>query len=106
MVFNSLTFLIFSVIFFPIYFFLKGKWRMAWCLIAGYVFYGWWDWRFLGLIAFSTVVDWQLANIISRTENPRRRKTMLVFSMVMNLGFLGIFKYFNFFVDSFSAMME
>lgn len=106
MVFNSITFLIFSGIFFPIYFLLKGRYRMLWSLAASYLFYGWWDWRFLGLIAFSTCMDYFFGKTISRTEDQKKRKLILICSLVMNLGFLGFFKYFNFFIDSFASMMH
>lgn len=133
MVFNSLTFLIFAVLFFPAYFATRGRSRLWVGLIASYIFYGWWDWRFLSLIVFSTVMDWWfglwIAYIDEREETHRRcetgspvlkflgrftekvarlqwqRKTVLAFSMAMNLGFLGFFKYFNFFADSFAAFI-
>jgi D-alanyl-lipoteichoic acid acyltransferase DltB (MBOAT superfamily) len=104
-VFNSLTFLIFTTFFFPLYFATKGRLRLWVCLIASYIFYGWWDWRFLSLIAFSTLMDFYFGESISRTEEPRRRRFFLICSMVMNLGFLGVFKYFNFFIDSFAELL-
>ncbi len=106
MVFNSITFLIFSGIFFPVYFLLKGQWRMWWILVASYVFYGWWDVRFLCLIIISTFMDFNFGKLIGRTENRAQRKTYLILSMIMNLGFLACFKYFNFFIDSFVNMMH
>jgi alginate O-acetyltransferase complex protein AlgI len=106
MVFNSLTFLIFSVIFFPVYFLTKGKLRLLWILIASYVFYGWWDVRFLALIMISTVMDFTFGKLIGATEEKGRRRLFLIFSMIMNMGFLCYFKYFNFFIDSFITMMH
>ena len=85
-------------------------WRLPWraqnvlLLAASYFFYGWWDWRFLCLMAGSTVVDYYLALGISRSPTQSRRRTFMVVSLVMNFGFLGIFKYFNFFADSFGAL--
>jgi alginate O-acetyltransferase complex protein AlgI len=67
---------------------------------ASYFFYGWWDWRFLGLIAISTVVDYHCARAIERSEDPRLRRLLLVISLVVNITFLGFFKYYNFFADS------
>ena len=124
MVFNSLTFLIFIALFFPLYFGTKGRLRVWICFVASYIFYGWWDWRFLSLIVFSTVMDWWFGLWITFLDNPEptrqrweqgspvlrffgrltqavaqsglERKAVLVFSMAMNLGFLGFFKYFNF----------
>ncbi len=106
MVFNSITFLVFSVIFFPVYFTLKGKARVWWSLLASYLFYGWWDWRFLSLIMLSTFMDFQFGSVIGGTLDEIKRKRILIFSMVMNLGFLGFFKYFNFFIDSFASLMH
>ncbi len=79
---------------------------MVWSLLASYIFYGWWDWRFLSLIMISTVMDFYLGSLIGQTENPRRRKQYIILSMIMNLGFLGFFKYFNFFIDSFASMLQ
>jgi len=101
----------------PIYaFFLAvvvlAYWRLGWhnqnrmLLVASYIFYGWWDVRFLGLIAASTVVDYYCARAIAASEDTRRRRLLLTLSLVVNLGFLGAFKYFNFFVDSFAAVLE
>jgi alginate O-acetyltransferase complex protein AlgI len=87
-------------------------WRLEWrrqnhlLLAASYLFYGWWDVRFLGLIAASTVVDYYCARAIARSDEPGRRRTLLIVSLVVNLGFLGAFKYFNFFVDSFAVVLE
>jgi alginate O-acetyltransferase complex protein AlgI len=87
-------------------------WRLGWrrqnvlLLCASYLFYGWWDPRFLGLIALSTVVDFYSARFIAATDEPRRRKAWLVLSLAINLGFLGAFKYFHFFADSFAATLQ
>lgn len=70
MVFNSLTFLVFIALFFPAYFLTKGRMRTWVCLIASYIFYGWWDWRFLSLIVFSTVLDWWFGVWITRMDEP------------------------------------
>ena len=119
MIFNSLVFLVFAALFFPLYFSMKGRQRMWVCLSASYVFYGWWDWRFLSLILFSTVMDWWFGLWISYQDHPEEtrqewlsgsvvlktfgrfteavaqfglsRKAILVFSLVMNLGFLGFY---------------
>ena len=134
MVFNSVTFLIFGVVFFLLYFNTKGRLRLWLSFAASYLFYGWWDWRFLSLIVFSTVMDWFFGLWIARIDEPdhtraqvarggtvlRRmgywadkavalgwsRKTVLTFSMVMNLGFLGFFKYLHFFIDSFETLVR
>jgi D-alanyl-lipoteichoic acid acyltransferase DltB (MBOAT superfamily) len=87
-------------------------WRLGWrsqnrmLLAASYVFYGWWDVRFLALIAASTIVDYYCARAIAASEDTTRRRTLLTISLAVNLGFLGVFKYFNFFVDSFAVALE
>src|SRR5205814_8474657 len=80
--------------------------RDALLLAASYVFYRWWHPRFLPLIATSTIVDFYCHHAIARSEHPRRRKALLILSLAINLGFLGLFKYFNFFVDSFAATLQ
>ncbi len=106
MIFNSLPFLIFAAVYFLLYFRLHGRERMGLILISGYFFYGWWDWRFLGLIAFTTVMDFSLGLYIDRSENPRQRRVAVIASVVMNLVFLGFFKYFNFFTDSLASLIR
>ena len=106
MIFNSLPFLIFAAVYFLLYFRLHGRERMGLILISGYFFYGWWDWRFLGLIAFTTVMDFSLGLYIDRSENPRQRRVAVIASIVMNLVFLGFFKYFNFFTDSLASLIR
>jgi D-alanyl-lipoteichoic acid acyltransferase DltB (MBOAT superfamily) len=69
-------------------------------LAASYFFYGWWDWRFLILIAISTVVDFHCARVIHASQAAGRRQLLLALSLAVNLSFLGLFKYYNFFVDS------
>ncbi|MCV6628454.1 MAG: MBOAT family protein [Flavobacteriaceae bacterium] len=104
MLFNSLEFAIFLPLVFGLYWFLlQGHLRMQNFLIvlASYLFYGYWDWRFLGLIIFSTVLDYTVGVLLDKTEDTYRRKLLLWVSIVVNLGFLGFFKYYNFFVNSF-----
>jgi len=80
-------------------------WRLPWrkqnwmLLAASHVFYAWWDWRFLGLMLLSTTLDYFIGFRIADADS-KRRKTFLVISLVLNFTFLGVFKYFNFFVDS------
>ena len=117
MLFNSLEFLLFLPIVFTLYWLVNrltaAKGGLATqnllLLIASYVFYGWWDWRFLSLIAFSTVVDWFVglrihhANQHDHPNDPNHRskrgKRWLWASLVVNLGLLGYFKYANFFIE-------
>lgn len=106
MLFNSIDFAIFLPIVFVLYWFVTNKnlkWQNAFIVVASYVFYGWWDWRFLSLITFSIVVDYFIGVFLGKEENQRKRKLLLWVSICVNLGFLGFFKYYNFFVDNFIA---
>ena len=105
MLFNSITFFVFIGIFLPVYFALKGKMRLLWCLMGSYFFYGFWDYRFLSLIIISTLIDYSVGLLLQGEEHSKKRKQLLVVSLIINLGFLGFFKYFNFFVDSFATML-
>ena len=105
MFFNSLDFLVFISVFFLLYFAVKGMPRLILCLAASYLFYGWWDWRFLSLIVISTCIDFFVGRQLSFTEEESKRKTLLYISIIANLGFLLFFKYFNFFIDSFKEMV-
>ncbi|MCA1752517.1 MAG: MBOAT family protein [Cryomorphaceae bacterium] len=105
MLFNSIDFLVFLPITVALYWLIGRLGRgpqTLFVLFASYVFYGWWDWRFLGLIMFSTVVDFFVGKYLMLTEDAKRRKWLLFTSVFVNLGFLGFFKYFNFFLDSFT----
>lgn len=104
MLFNSIDFAIFLPIVFILYWFGTNKnLKLQNFLIvaASYLFYGWWDWRFLSLILFSTIVDYSLGIGLLKQENQARRKVLLWASILVNLGFLGFFKYYNFFLDNF-----
>ncbi len=104
MLFNSLDFAIFLPIVFVLYWFLtneKLKLQNFLIVVASYVFYGWWDWRFLALILFSTVVDYSVGIGLAKAENKIKRIVLLWTSILVNLGFLGFFKYYNFFLDNF-----
>jgi D-alanyl-lipoteichoic acid acyltransferase DltB (MBOAT superfamily) len=70
-------------------------------LLASYFFYGWWDWRFLALMIGSTSLDFLLARALDRSQSPRARKRLMLISVTVNLAILGVFKYCNFFLDSF-----
>lgn len=104
MLFNSIDFAIFLPIVFILYWFVtKNNLRLQNFLIVGasYLFYGWWDWRFLSLILFSTLVDYSIGLGLLKQENQTKRKILLWTSILVNLGFLGFFKYYNFFLDNF-----
>lgn len=104
MLFNSLEFLIFLPVVFCLYWFVFNKnlfFQNLLILFASYLFYGWWDYRFLSLIIFSTVVDFFIGQKIHMSKDLKLRKMYLILSLATNLGILGFFKYFNFFIDSF-----
>lgn len=80
--------------------------RMWLCLISSYIFYGWWDWRFLFLVLFTTSLDYTLGVLIEDTDDAKKKRRLLIISVFANLGFLGFFKYFNFFIDSFASLAK
>ncbi|MFD2098855.1 MBOAT family O-acyltransferase [Flagellimonas iocasae] len=104
MLFNSYEYLIFLPLVFLCYWFVVNrnlKLQNFFIVCASYFFYGLWDWRFLSLIIFSTLVDFSIGLLLNHENRPSRRKLYLWTSIVVNLGFLGFFKYYNFFIDSF-----
>ncbi len=106
MLFNSFDFAVFLPVVYLLYWFIFNKnikARNIFLLVVSYIFYGFWDWRFLSLILISSLMDYFLAISISNTTetNNSKRKFLLILSLVLNLGFLGFFKYYNFFVESF-----
>src|SRR5690554_6216359 len=104
MLFNSLDFAIFLPIVFILYWFVVNKnlkHQNLLIVIASYVFYGWWDWRFLSLIIFSILVDYIIGQKLRNEEKQANRKILLWTSIIVNLGFLGFFKYYNFFLENF-----
>ncbi len=104
MLFNSIDFAIFLPIVFILYWFVTNKnlkLQNLLIVISSYIFYGWWDWRFLSLILFSTILDYSIGISLSKQVNQNKRKMLLWISILMNLGFLGFFKYYNFFLANF-----
>lgn len=97
MLFNSFTFWLFYVLVLGLYFQLGRRHQNLLLLVASYYFYACWDWRFLGLIALSTLIDFSLGLAIGTVRNQRVRKLLLVLSITGNLCFLGFFKYYGFF---------
>jgi len=105
MLFNSIEFAVFLPLVFGLYWFVTKRNLKAQnflIVIASLVFYGWWDWRFLSLLIFSSLVDYLVGLGMARQEEERKRKALLAVSLIVNLGLLGFFKYFNFFVASFA----
>ena len=105
MLFNSIAFFVFIGIFLPVYFFLKGKPRLWLCLLGSYYFYGYLFPHFLSLILISTLVDYGVGLMLDKETDEKRRKQLLFLSLIVNLGFLAYFKYFNFFVGSFQEVL-
>ena len=104
MLFNSIDFAVFLPIVFILYWFITNKnlkLQNFLIVIASYTFYGCWDWKFLTLIIFSTIVDYSIGILLSKEERLFKRKILLWTSIAVNLGFLGFFKYYNFFLDNF-----
>ena len=100
MLFNSLEFLIFLAIVFLVYWKLDRPKQNLFILIVSYIFYSWWNWRFLFLIFSSSTISFLLGNKIYNTNDARRRRIYLTINIILSLSVLGFFKYFNFFVSS------
>jgi D-alanyl-lipoteichoic acid acyltransferase DltB (MBOAT superfamily) len=105
MVFNSLVFLVFLAIVLVLYYRLSHLGQNIMLVLASYVFYGWWDYRFLGLLIFTTLFDFASALQIDSETRPGRRKCWLAASVVVNMTVLGIFKYYNFFSSSLESIL-
>jgi len=104
MLFNSIDFALFLPAVFLIYWFVVNKnlkLQNLFVVLASYLFYGWWDWRFLLLIIFSTIVDYSVGLSLDSVKNKSKRKFLLWISIIVNIGLLGFFKYYNFFIDNF-----
>ena len=109
MLFNSLSYLIFLPIVFILYWTIKSeryRWQNILLIIASYIFYGAWDYRFLFLLIFSTSLDYFTGLKIFQVQSKKRKKIWLLISIIINLGFLGFFKYYNFFIESFADLLS
>ncbi|TDO77475.1 D-alanyl-lipoteichoic acid acyltransferase DltB (MBOAT superfamily) [Flavobacterium chryseum] len=109
MFFNSIAFAIFLPIVFFLYWFVFNKTKStqnALLIVASYYFYSCWDWRFLFLLVFSTFLDYYTGIQIEKGKSENNRKFWFWLSIIVNLGFLGIFKYYNFFAASFSDLLN
>jgi alginate O-acetyltransferase complex protein AlgI len=104
MLFNSIDFAIFLPVVFLLYWFVFNKnlnLQNFLLVVASYFFYGWWDWRFLSLLLFSSLVDYLVGIGLLHQKDSLRRKFLLATSILVNLSFLGFFKYYNFFLENF-----
>jgi alginate O-acetyltransferase complex protein AlgI len=109
MLFSSFAFAAFFTVVFVLYWFLNSKdlrLQNLMLLVGSYFFYACWDWRFLFLLIFSTFLDYFTGLKIAETDSLRRRRFWFWLSVVVNIGFLGVFKYYNFFVSSFISLLS
>lgn len=106
MLFDSIEFAVFLAVVLLVYPLLKTRAQNLFLLLASYFFYGFWNWKFLSLIFVSTLLDFHCSQGIHDSTDPRKRKLLLTLSVVGNLGILGFFKYFNFFIENAEALMQ
>jgi alginate O-acetyltransferase complex protein AlgI len=110
MLFNSFEFIVFIIAFFTVFWTISKygsiTYRNLFILASSYVFYGWWDWRYLILIVLSSFLDFYIGSQIKAAITKQRRKLLLAVSLSFNLGLLLYFKYANFFIDNFAEMIE
>ena len=106
MLFNSLEYAIFLPVVFLLYWFVFNrnlKWQNLFIVVVSYLFYGWWDWRFLGLLVFTSLCTYASGLLIEKyKDTPRKAKLVSALNIVVNLLILGVFKYYNFFATSFA----
>ncbi|QIE59075.1 MBOAT family protein [Rasiella rasia] len=104
MLFNTVDFAVFFPVVLALYWTVFRRTlslQNIFLVVVSYIFYSFWDWRFLSLIFLSSLVDFTIGNFLGKTEAKGKRKLLLVISLVFNLGLLGVFKYYNFFVETF-----
>ena len=109
MLFNSIEFFVFLPLIFFLYWILqkqKLSLQNGLLLVASYYFYACWDWRFLFLLMFSTGLDYLAGLMMQKSKNELNRKFWFWLTISVNIGFLGVFKYYNFFVDSFATLIN
>ena len=109
MLFNSFEFLIFLPIVFLLYWFVFKplRWQNLFIVAVSYIFYGWWDWRFLILIAFTTLCSFASGIVLERLEGQRtKQKWVSAANITLNLLILCIFKYFNFFGENLAGLFQ
>src|SRR6267143_2010771 len=106
MLFDSPAYFLFLIPVVAVYWRLSHRAQNIFLLLASYFFYGWWDWRFLALMIGSTTMDFLIAQRITPSRTDANRKKWFIFSLMLNFGILGVFKYFDFFTGSFSSALE
>src|SRR5664279_3980147 len=106
MLFVEFRFFWFFLVVFCVYWSLReNRSRKVWLLVCSYVFYAAWNWKFLFLLIGSSLLDYVVGMMLTRTENPRARRGWLMLSLGANLGTLAFFKYFNFFISSAATLL-
>jgi len=103
LLFNSFTYLAFLIIVVPLYYLVPKKFKTSFLLLCSYLFYAYWDWRFCSLVALATIVVYVCGKLIYKYRDTSKKKLYLIVALVINLGILGVFKYYNFFIDSFNG---
>lgn len=106
MLFDTPAYFVFLIPVVLAYWRLSHRKQNVFLLLASYVFYGWWDWRFLALMIGSTAMDFLIAQKVAPGGANPNRKQWFIVSLLLNFGILGVFKYFNFFVDSFASALD
>jgi len=104
--FASLDFALFMIAVYLPYLVLSHRWQNYLLLMASYVFYAAWDWRFLSLIWIATVINFEIGLALQKTDNIKKRRFYLLIALIVTLGILAIFKYFGFFVSSMATLLE
>ena len=106
MLFNSYIFFLFFIIVMILYVKLPLRGQNRMLLFASYVFYGYWDWRFLSLLFISTIIDYFVTHKIFKVKEKSKKKKYLLISIIANLGILGFFKYYGFFITEFQHLLQ
>ena len=108
MLFPTMAFGLFFLVVFTVAWSLEREnWRRkAFLVLASWVFYGWWDWRFVGLLIASATMNWAVAELIDKSESRGARRGWLTLGVVLNLGVLGVFKYYGFFMEQLAAALD
>jgi len=104
--FATFDFVIFMIVVYLSYLVLPHRFQNYLLLVASYFFYGYWDWRFLSLLLFSTLINYLAALLIENQEDTKKRRLVLIITVVINLGLLGVFKYLGFFVDTMADLLQ
>jgi D-alanyl-lipoteichoic acid acyltransferase DltB (MBOAT superfamily) len=103
LLFNSFTYLSFIIVVIPLYYLLPSKLKNSFLLLTSFLFYAYWDWRFCSLLIITTLTVYLCGKFIYASKEQSKKKLYLYISLIVNLGILVLFKYYNFFIDSFSS---